>query len=193
MALEYLKDSTWKKVTRDERLFCSYLYHHISDNTDAFINLINKNENTLKKLDTSSSWEIGFEVNIYRDLFGMKTKRTFDLCLFSEKTIVIIEAKAHQGFDSTQSKEFKKDKEKLNALISKYFKKDVEIKICALASSKYYSNIIKKYKSLILPFEFESDFILSWKDCYAIYNKEIFNQADNVYKQKPLIKTKEVY
>ncbi len=193
MAVQYLKSNTWKEVSRDERLFCSYLYHYIKVNTPAFINLINENENTIEKLETNCSWEIGFEVNIYRDLFGMKTKRTFDLCLFSEKTIVIIEAKAHQGFDSTQSKEFKKDKEKLKNLISKYLNADVEIKICALASSRYYHNIKEKHKILKLPFEFKSDFILSWKDCSTIFDNEIFNQADEVYKKKPLIKTKEIY
>jgi hypothetical protein len=188
MSFKYLNNNKWKDVTRDERLFCSYLYHYVKNDTLSFINLINSKNS--QKIDINIYWEIGFEVNIYRDLFGIKTKRTFDLCLFSEEMIIIIEAKAHQGFQSAQSKEFIHDKQFLKSLLIKYRDSNVDVKVCALASSKYFKNIIEKYKILKLPFE--SDYILSWEDC-EIFDKEIFRQADETYKKIALSKIDDKY
>ena len=109
MGLPYLKNKKWSQVTRDERFFCAHLYNLIlKRGIPEFLSFIN---NTYKTdLTESCYWEIGYEVCFYRDLWhlhGRKTelyspKRTFDLCLFSEKTIVIIEAKADQQFDLNQ-------------------------------------------------------------------------------------------
>jgi len=63
-------------------------------------------------------------------------KRTFDLCLFSNEHIVIIEAKAQQGFHGDQLKEFEKDEEDIKGLLStQEFKVNVDVVL--LHSSLY--------------------------------------------------------
>lgn len=60
---------------------------------------------------------MGYEVCFYRDLWQLRgrkdalysPKRTFDLCLFSDAAIVIIEAKAAAGFDQEQNRSFAAD------------------------------------------------------------------------------------
>lgn len=44
-------------------------------------------------------------------------KRTFDLALFNEKYLVIIEAKSYQGFENKQLDEFTADKLSLKTLL----------------------------------------------------------------------------
>lgn len=61
-------------------------------------------------------------------------KRTFDLCLFLDREIVIIEAKAQQGFHSAQLATFQDDKE----LIKKILEPQIEhVHLVALTSSGY--------------------------------------------------------
>lgn len=92
-----------------------------------------------------SAREIGYEVCFYRDLYKLKPnevldrfqydedkapgessrdamvrlgllKRTFDLCLFAENSIVIFEAKAQQGFSTNQMDLFQKDRRRVASL-----------------------------------------------------------------------------
>lgn len=54
-------------------------------------------------VEQNDKWKVGYEVCFYRDWFkaqgqsakklGFSGKRTFDLCFFSNKAMVIIEAK----------------------------------------------------------------------------------------------------
>ena len=67
------------------------------------------------KLSQDGDWDLGYEVCFYRDLSwpcqktahqdGYAAKRTFDLCLFGEKAIIIIEAKVFQRFEADKIKE----------------------------------------------------------------------------------------
>lgn len=113
MGFDYLDKKNWIDITREERFFCAYLYFDIKKDVNNFINWLN--ENTLdpkyndKKihlgLDVKQEWDVGFEVCFYRDYKHQNResvqkdyspKRTFDLCLFSPDTIIIIEAKVQQ-------------------------------------------------------------------------------------------------
>jgi hypothetical protein len=103
-------------------------------------------------------------------------KRTFDLCLFSEDQIIIIEAKAQQPFKSDQLIIFNKDvteiKEKLKT----------KVDLIALASSIYFENQKKHGKAGLLEC-FEGKH-LSWSSLSSKYKDDpILARADKIYKQ----------
>ena len=138
--------AAWKYITRDERFFCFELYQSLKADQKAFITLIKegvneKNNLTNQKrrefLETivSKKFDVGVEVCFYRDLLkwngeGIKEhnlpqKRTFDLALFSNDAIIIIEAKAQQGFDTKQLLEFEEDKNNIEDLFKIIHKNNI--------------------------------------------------------------------
>jgi len=68
MGYSYLNGKNWLKVTREERLFCSYLYHDIIGVEKEFVVWLNAqpDDKTLN-LPPQDDWEIGYEVCFYRD------------------------------------------------------------------------------------------------------------------------------
>jgi hypothetical protein len=163
--IDFFGNKKWMEISREERMFCAYLYFDILDKgIKNFIEQINKLPSTVKsfnnslELDTSEDWDIGYEVCFYRDLlFSNKLaikevnaerlkkgeiefpiKRTFDLCLFSKDEIIIIEAKAQGKLEDKQCENFNKDKENIKALFDLLkINKEISIKIIILASSFY--------------------------------------------------------
>jgi len=106
MGLSYLNGKSWAEVTREERFFCQHLFCLLKKHgATTFLTHVNRNVGISLPLD--AAWEPAYEVCFYRDLRYLREetgplfspKRTFDLCLFSEKAILIIEAKAQQSFD----------------------------------------------------------------------------------------------
>lgn len=185
MGFNYLNGKRWSLVTRDERFFCMRLYELINRETpESFVAYLCDT----KGLDVpiEGEWEVGYEVCFYRDLWqhrGRKgklfsPKRTFDLCLFGEKAIVIIEAKAAVGFSKAQTKSFEKDVDEVKKLTG------VEnIKLMGLCSSKY--NVEREIASIF------TGPILHWKELAERYsNDEILLRADCSYKrqQRPFAK-----
>lgn len=175
MSINYFGDrKTWLGVTREERLFCSHVYHRIKEpeQTKQFVEwLISRNGPSPVKdftnklnLDPNVYWEASFEACFYRDLLksyghGVKDKlerlkeieeigedavnlikRTFDLVLFSEENIVIIEAKAASGLNSKQFKEFEMDERLIKGVFNYLNLTAPKIHFVILASSKYYSS-----------------------------------------------------
>lgn len=139
MGFTYLEGKRWSQVTRDERFFCQRLYQRIeSENAACFIAFLRD----VHGLDVpiEGEWEVGFEVCFYRDLWQLRgregvlfsPKRTFDLCLFGEEAIVIIEAKAAERFDRDQNELFVRD----IGEVSRQTKVD-NVKLVGLCSSKY--------------------------------------------------------
>ena len=63
--LNYFGNKAWADITREERYFCSYLYHSIIGKEKQFVKWLNTN--TKLKLNESVNWELGFEVCFYRD------------------------------------------------------------------------------------------------------------------------------
>ncbi len=225
MGHEYIFDKkAWIEITREERLFCSHLYHKINtpERAKEFINWINtikspvKEFNNQNSLNSNDDWEASFETCFYRDLlkshgFGVKEKfedlkkienigsnavnlikRTFDLVLFSNDTILIIEAKAAGKLDSKQFKEFEID-EKLICGVFEFLKiKPPQIVFYILASNKYYIskaftsprgigkiNIIDKQKKG----DCKINGLISWKQLFDSeeFSDSIFKRAEEVY------------
>ncbi len=228
MNLSYFgKNKNWKEITREERLFCSHLYHKLLEpgNTKQFIEWLNTIKSPVANftntitLNPDTYWEPAFEVCFYRDLlkangFGVKEnleklkankhigeeainliKRTFDLALFSEDTIVIIEAKAAQGLTSTQFKEFETDENLIRGVFKFLNLKMPEIVFIILAADQYYQstsfsslkgvgkvNLVDK----AIKGEGKVHGLISWKQLLnlEVFQDQIFRRAENVYKNK---------
>lgn len=204
MGWKYLGGKTWAEVTRDERFFCQHLYSLIRYDVPGFIQKLN--EITGLNLPEQEEWEVGFEVCLYRDHRFMcdeyghvwhgkenmySPKRTFDLCLFSHNHIVIIEAKAQQGFDQKQMSAFKEDREWVNKAIAVVKSgdgagSDVEVDVVALASSEYLKKLDWNAFNAGI---FSGQAAVSWKELAKHYrrnNKEddpVLLRADAIYKQ----------
>lgn len=185
MGFTYLGGKSWLDVTREERLFCSYLYWDVKGKERDFVLWLN--ENTDLGLEPDVDWEVGYEVCFYRDLLksrgesltsgGYSPKRTFDLCLFSEDTIVIIEAKVQQMFDDSQVDVFQKDRDDIPRITDKKTK----VKVVALASSEYFENYAKYGRHDILS-KPSFDAKISWKQIYALYPNRVYLDADRKYR-----------
>ena len=96
----------WSEITREERFFTAYLFHEVRMNPRPFEELLSK---ILRIAPNVQLREIGFEVCYFRDGHrkGLidrhpdREKQTFDFFLWlSDGSGVIIEAKAHQGFNT---------------------------------------------------------------------------------------------
>lgn len=224
--ISYFGDKRWKEITRDERYFCAELYQQIknSEKTKDFVKFlkdvaspIEGFDNDFSLLDETKDWDIGYEVCFYRDMLfycqhnesirrvnedrlkenHFPEKRTFDLCLFSDDEIVIIEAKAQQGLHRGQNKEFQDDKKFILQLFQQMkIEKVPKIYLVVLASSKYFKSpsfkssagaggeLIEKLKNeqYLLGF-------VSWKQLSKWKNigNELatsFERADSLYGEK---------
>jgi len=121
MGLKYLGGKSWAEVTREERVFCQHLYVRLVRDLGAknFVQYLN--DEVGLGADPNANWEVAYEVCFYRDLWHHRgrggelysPKRTFDLCLLSDDHVVVVEAKAQQGFDREQVAVFVNDKEQL--------------------------------------------------------------------------------
>ena len=176
MSFEYLKGKFWSQVTRDERFFCQRLYELIRAETAGnFVRYLCETHGL--DVPVEGEWEVGFEVCFYRDLWQLREregklfspKRTFDLCLFGENAIVIIEAKAAGGFDQDQNASFELDIAEVKKLTGVKI-----VQLVGLCSSKY-----------SIEAELEQTFhgrILRWKDLATRYaDDEVLHRADEVY------------
>ncbi len=183
MGFKYLNGKSWLDVTREERLFCSFLYWDIRQSERDFIIWLNNNTDLALQVD--ANWEIGYEVCFYRDLLKLRDepisstdfspKRTFDLCLFSEDSIVIIEAKVQQMFDESQVRVFLEDKRDIPLIIGK----DIDVVVVALGSSIYFDNCkIYGHTSIVDNF----DALITWKQMHDLYGKAIYLRANETYK-----------
>ncbi len=187
------KNKTWIEITREERFFCCELYHDIKKDVVGFIKFLN--ENCSVKLDENTYWEIGYEVCFYRDLIkaegssikkynkckensepGFKPyppKRTFDLCLFSNKQIVIIEAKADQKFNDQQLDDLRED-------VNVYLKRILD---------KFGSNI--EFDSILLSSSGDEKEIpdfknkrIYWNQLREFYKNKIYDRAESLGKKR---------
>ena len=183
--LKWLDGKSWSEVTRDERFFCAHLYKKVLEHLEGIPRFIRTiNEACGLSLDETANWELGYEVCFYRDLWFYKPekyevlspKRTFDLCLFSDEAIIIIEAKAYQRFDKKQVEVFNKDKERIAELgiLTK-------VLIVALASSGYENEFADS--DLVDYFDGR---LLTWHKLSEKYDNDIILQsADRVYSFRP--------
>jgi len=156
MKPKYLNQS-WYEITRDERHFCFNLQCQLRQNkteSDFIKWLINESNIELKEEFDGKQFEMDVEVCYYRDLifqyekeqgFRIKDKeqikgflkRTFDLCIFLPKDIIIIEAKAAKGMTTSQMLEFKKDKKAIEICHSNLNLSKPNVHLIALVSKEY--------------------------------------------------------
>lgn len=181
MGFKYLDGYRWDQVTRDERFFCQRLYELIkAEPVENFVQYLS--DTLVLDLPIGGEWEIGYEVCFYRDVWQLRNrkgklyspKRTFDLCLFGESAILIIEAKAAGGFDPDQNVVFKRDIAEVRNLTQ-----IEDVRLVGLCSSKY-----------ILDRGSESTFgtnVIRWRELAARYNQDdILNRADAIYEKNEL-------
>ena len=120
--LRDLGGQPWAALSREERLFCAELFVAARAELPRFVRWLGAQPGMAGcPLDAALDWEIAYEVCFYRDLLfaagqsvrqsRFSDKRTFDLCLFSPRDIVIIEAKAQGPFETKQNAEFARDKQ----------------------------------------------------------------------------------
>jgi hypothetical protein len=187
MGFKYLSDKnfsngTWSQITREERYFCSHLYHFLIGKEKEFVSWLNE---TLKtNLNTDQEWEVSFEVCFYRDYYKLKEKklpeelrkRTFDLCLFSATDIIIIEAKVQQPFHPDQINFLKQDIIRVKDLLEEHH---VTVSSLLLCSQTYLKNLDKFGDPEMLK-DYEKK---TWSDLYNHFQNPIFKDAEEKYKK----------
>ena len=186
MTISYFKDYLWQDLSREERFYCLTLYQYAKNDPSGFASWIG--DATKLKVDSSCTWDIGFEVCFYRDYLWHSNKsarenrfppkRTFDLCLFSSKTLVVIEAKVEDGFHKDQNQSFINDRKQIKDLLNN---PKLEVILVALASSKYFNNAEKFGRTETLEV---FDGRLTWLNAYLKYKDPLFQQADELYGNK---------
>lgn len=193
MGFPYFDGDKWIDITREERLFCCHLYWKIKDDVKDFVRWLQ--EKTSLGLNPACEWEAGYEVCFYRDylyrfgedlkeecrapsfLESVPLKRTFDICLFGQDEIVVIEAKAQQGLTNKQLDDFRKEAERIRGFLGMFRKNSgayFDVKLIGLWSSQYRP---KPATTEVF------DAILTWKDIDAKYNEPVFRKADGIYKE----------
>lgn len=196
MGIKYLNNKYWKDVTREERYFCSELFNYFKYKENELINFLNLEDKKIEKnnkinfakyeLEKNYEWELAYEVCFYRDIFKMNgknvvdtkfsNKRTFDLCLFSNNRIIIIEAKAQGGFERKQLESISKDIEQVSTVIKLLSDNgNIIINTIALCSNEYIKNCRPSIKE-------NFDLMISWKDIEKLTGNLIFSRANSIYK-----------
>ena len=187
MCISYLQERPWSEWTRDERFFCSALYQCAIADKDRFAGWVYKTAQL--DLPFEGPWDVGYEVSFYRDFlwqqgkkpaeFGVSDQRAFDLCLFCNRALVVIEAKVFEAFKSDQNREFAKDKDCIGRLPGM---EDVQVGLVALASGIYFANHAEYGNESTLSM---FDGRLTWAQAHEEYGVELLAQAESTYKMKP--------
>ena len=196
MSISYLNDTAWEKWSREERFFSVSLYEYAKQDIKRFVEVVS--EKSGLNLSSEENWDLGFEVCLYRDVLSglgkkismtrFSPKRTFDLCLFSESKVVIIETKVVSSFSATDLKSLSKDKQDIPTLLDlPELKRDseknpeVEVLAVALASSTYFEYQDKYGKKAALE---NFDGRITWNDIHDAYSKPLFERANSLYVPK---------
>lgn len=173
--LSWLGGKTWGQVTREERHFCAELFYAIRQDDGRFVRLLNSKAG---RPIPETNWEPAYEICFYRDIGKpeFSQKRTFDLALFSDDAIILIEAKAHQGFDGDQLKRLDLDRKNVAECTGV---SEEMIFLVGIISSKY--NPRPKTQE-------HFDLMTTWRDlasCYADNDrvKRICCRADEIYRE----------
>ncbi|PRX28910.1 hypothetical protein BX659_11123 [Orenia metallireducens] len=189
MLFDYLEEKKWSDISREERFFVSELYHDFKRDKEQCLSFIKENiigdnkTDVINIISDVENVEVAFEVCLYRDLYKylgksiqksiFPQKRTFDLCIFTEKGILIIEAKANQGYDGEQLLDIQEDRD---IFLKEIFKdKDIKIAIISIHSGKY-----NPHRPTLEYF----DGYLTWEQISNRYidNKAIYQRANNIYR-----------
>ncbi len=184
MGNTYLRGRPWSSWTREERYFCAVLFCRARHEPAAFASWL------IDAAGLSAScegdWELGFEVCFYRDYLwqlgqsarecGLPAKRTFDLCLFGERDLIVVEAKVCEAYGGAQNEDFALDRARINSLPGL---EDVSVHLVALASSQYFSAAARRGRPGTLAM---FDGRLSWSQVAGRYPDPVLQQADAMYR-----------
>ncbi len=173
MGIPYFNGLSWNDLSREERFYCFILYQNAKGNPRQFAELVA--EKAGLSIESTDEWDIGVEVCFYRDYLwhqgehvhksSFSPKRTFDLCLFSPDTIIVIEAKAYEPLDVEQNQTFKKDAKDIRDLLND---QNLKVYLIALASSKYFEAETKHDNGCALQV---FDGHISWADTFDKYGE----------------------
>ena len=181
--LRWLDGKAWRDVSREERYFCAELFQVVRSDVGRFIQFLNKEKDY--GLDSDANWQAAYEVCFYRDwnkhmrskrvLTRALQKRTFDLTLFSDKAIVLFEAKAQGSFGTEQLKYLCEDQKRVKKWVG------VEVLHTAgIKSSEYEPRDATVAKFSLRP-------LINWCELAAWYDednhvREAFRRADQIYR-----------
>ena len=187
--LSWLCEKTWEQVSREERYFCAELFFVIQKDNRRFVQFLREKAHwpipEKKRPIPEMNWNPAYEVSFYRDIAKARKdsenpftqqrsfqQHAFDLALFSNEAIILIEAKAHQRFTGRQLKWLDSDRENVRKLT-----KVEEIFLVGLISSKYWPEP---------PTRKHFDLIIRWRDLACWYGddaraKPIFSRADVIF------------
>ena len=187
MGFKYLSDKKWAQITREERYFCSHLYHFLIGKEKEFVDWLN--ETIVTDFNSDQVWEISFEVCFYRDFYKAfrkkekpakdLRKRTFDLVLFSESEIIIIEAKVQQPFKEKQINDLRNDIKNLTELL---INDNVRITPLLLGADKFFKNLEAKHGKDVPTFITGIKYI-SWSCLHQKYHQQFLQYAEEKYKK----------
>ena len=176
---DYFGGRSWADITREERLFCAVLFAYARQQPDKFAKWVI--ETAPVPTDPAGSWELAYEACFYRDLLHSQGrsargehfpyKRTFDLCLFGDNAIIVIEAKVCAPFDGEQNGWFRKDPDLIREATCR---PDLDVYVVPLAAGPYYSKCRKSTLS-----EFTGQ--LTWAQIAARYPDPLLARADTMY------------
>jgi hypothetical protein len=187
MGINYLRDQSWSTWTREERFFCAILFLHARQDPAGFAAWLVGSAGL--PISPSGEWDLGYEVCFYRDYLwqlgasakqaGLPAKRTFDLCLFGERDI-IIEAKVCEAFGGSQNDDFSQDRARIKSMAGL---EDIGVHTVALASSRYFANAARFGRPGTLTM---FDGRITWTQVAERYGDAALQQADGMYKPRPL-------
>jgi hypothetical protein len=188
MGIGYLQDQPWSDWTREERFFCAILFSHARQDPAAFARWLIGT--TGLKIEADGEWDLGYEVCFYRDYLwqqggsakhqDLPAKRTFDLCLFGERDLIVIEAKVCEAYTRAQNDDFAHDKARIARLSGM---EGIGVLLVALASSRYFANADRYGRAETL--EVFEGHPISWQQLADHYGDEFLGQADGMYKLRP--------
>lgn len=194
MGLKYLDGKHWSEITREERYFCMQLYQSVvQTGVKRFVETVNRL--TGIELDPDENWELGYEVCFFRDYrhhLNRKVplesaKRTFDLCLMSDKTIVIIEAKCAERFKPDQLADFGEDHNRFMRLATLCPDlHGVKIVILGLVASTYRDELENQGADLIYRSFKANTRFMTWEDLADVYGNPELLRAGAVFNSSPL-------
>ena len=187
MGIDYLRGQPWSTWTREERYFCAILFCHARQDLAGFAAWLISNAGLA--IDPAGDWDLGYEVCFYRDYLwqlgvsakqlGLPAKRTFDLCLFGERDIVVIEAKVCEAYGGAQNDDFALDRVRIKSIEGL---EDVNVQVVALASAQYFANAARHGRPDTLTM---FDGRITWLQVAELYSDELLRQADGMYKPRP--------
>ena len=167
----------WSEITREERFFTCMLFNDMMQDPEPPWRILRRDLGCTADVTIT---DLGFEVCFFRDAARADCierhpcleKQTFDLVLtLSSQSLVIIEAKAQQGFGTSQLEMLHKARKTMQSSVIWPMKR---IYIVGLCSSKY--NPRQSTRNYF-------NALLRWDQIANVYprNEQIYHRADAIY------------